>query len=98
MTGRQFGATEACRLGLVNRVAASADLLDEAIALAEDLARKPPLALAAALWAVHHGLDASIDEGLAVEEATFGRIIPSRDAQEGVVALLRKCRPEFLGR
>jgi enoyl-CoA hydratase len=98
ITGRQFGAAEACRLGLVNRVATSAQLLDDAIALAQDLATKPPLTIAAALWAVHHGLDASIDEGLAVEEAAFGRIVPSRDAQEGVVAFLQKRRPEFLGR
>jgi enoyl-CoA hydratase len=98
MTGRQFGAAEACRLGLVNRVAKSAHLLDEAIALAQDLATKPPLTLAAALWAVHHGLDASIDEGLAVEEAAFARIVASHDAQDGAAAFLEKRRPEFLGR
>jgi enoyl-CoA hydratase len=98
MTGRQFSAAEACSLGLVNRVVTGAGLLDEAIALAQNLAAKPPLTLAAALWAVHHGLDASIDEGLAIEEAAFARIVPSRDAQEGVAAFLQKRHPEFLGR
>ena len=63
--------------------------------MAQELAAKPPLTVAAALWAVHHGLDASIDEGLAMEEAAF---VPTHDAQEGVAAFLQKRHPEFLGR
>ena len=43
-------------------------------------------------------LEASIDEGLAVEESAFARIVPSHDAQEGVAAFLQKRGAEFLGR
>jgi enoyl-CoA hydratase/carnithine racemase len=98
LTGRRFAAAEAARLGLVNRVVADADLLPEALALAEELATKPPLTLAAALAAIHRGMDASIDDGLAIEEAAFARIVPTHDAQEGVAAFLEKRRPGFLGR
>ncbi len=98
LTGRTFYAAEAARLGLVNRVVPSADLLDTALALASQLAEKPPLALAAALSAVHRGMDASIDDGLAIEEAAFARIVPTHDAREGVAAFLEKRRPSFLGR
>lgn|SRR5262249_36343966 len=98
LSGRTFDAAEAARLGLINRVVRGADLLGEAVALADLLATKPPLTLAAALWAIHRGMDAAIDDGLAIEEAAFARIVPTHDAQEGVAAFLEKRPPVFLGR
>jgi enoyl-CoA hydratase len=98
LTGRTFDAAEAARLGLINRVVPSADLLDEALALASLLASKPPLTMAAALGAIHRGMNASIDDGLAIEEAAFARIVPTHDAREGIAAFLEKRTPIFLGR
>jgi enoyl-CoA hydratase len=98
LTGRTFDATEAARLGLINRVVSSANLLDEALALANLLASKPSLTLAAALGAIHRGMDLAIDDGLAVEEAAFARIVPTHDAREGVAAFLEKRAPRFVGR
>jgi enoyl-CoA hydratase len=98
LTGRTFDAAEAVRLGLVNRVVPSTRLIDEALALADVLASKPPITLTAALAAIHRGMDAAIDDGLAIEEAAFARIVATRDANEGVAAFLEKRRPEFLGR
>lgn len=97
LSGRQFDAKEALDLGLVNRIVTGNKLLKEAIALAEELAQKPPLTLAAALWAIHRGMDASIDDGLAIEEAAFARIVPTHDANEGVAAFIEKRRPEYSG-
>jgi enoyl-CoA hydratase/carnithine racemase len=98
LSGRIFDASEAERLGLVNRVVPGADLLGAALDLASELASKPPLTLAAALAAIHRGMDAAIDDGLAIEEAAFARIVPTYDAQEGVKAFVEKRRPVFLGR
>jgi len=97
LTGRTFDATEAARLNLINRIVPAVDLLEEAVALAEELATKPPLTIAAALAAIHRGMDASIEDGLAIEEAAFARIVPTHDAREGVAAFLQKRRPIFLG-
>jgi enoyl-CoA hydratase/carnithine racemase len=97
LTGRVFEASEAAKLGLVNRVVARADLLRTALDLALELASKPPLTLAAALTAIHRGMDASIDDGLAIEEAAFTRIVPTHDAQEGVAAFVEKRSPAFIG-
>jgi enoyl-CoA hydratase len=98
LTGRTFDAAEATRLGLINRVVPGSELLEEAVKLAEAIATKPPLTLAAALAAIHRGMDASIDDGLAIEEAAFANIVPTHDAREGVAAFLEKRRPTFLGR
>src|SRR6516165_6294335 len=90
LTGRTFDAAEAARLGLVNHVVPAANLLDEALTLANLLATKPPLTVAAMLGAIHRGMDASIDDGLAIEEAAFARIVSTHDAREGVAAFLEK--------
>jgi enoyl-CoA hydratase/carnithine racemase len=42
-------------------------------------------------------MDASIDEGLAIEESAFARIVPTQDANEGVAAFLDKRRPRYFG-
>ena len=98
LTGRTFDAAEAARLGLVNRVVPEAELLGAALTLAAELAAKPPLTLAAALAAIHRGMDASIDDGLAIEEAAFARIVPTHDAREGVAAFVEKRRPSYHGK
>jgi enoyl-CoA hydratase len=98
LTGRTFDAEEAARLGLVNRVLHGAGLLGAALDLARQLASKPSLALAAALSAIHRGMDAAIDDGLAIEESAFARIVPTHDAREGVAAFVEKRSPRFLNR
>jgi enoyl-CoA hydratase len=98
LTGRVFGAAEAARLGLVSRVVTGSGVLAEALAAGEDLATKPPLTLAAALFAIHSGMDASIDDGLAIEQCAFARIVPADGVSEGVAAFAEKRHPTFPGR
>jgi enoyl-CoA hydratase len=98
LSGRTFDAAEAAQLGLVNRVVPGANLLGAALTFARELASKPPLTIAAALAAIHRGMDAAIDDGLAIEEAAFARIVATHDAREGVAAFLEKRSPSFVGR
>jgi enoyl-CoA hydratase len=97
LSGRRFDATEALGLGLINRIVPDSALVKEAVAFAAELANKPPLTLAAALSAVHRGMDASIEDGLAIEEAAFARVVSTRDANEGVAAFLENRDPQFSG-
>jgi enoyl-CoA hydratase len=98
LTGRTFDVAEAARLGLVNRVVPGTDLIGAAMDLANELATKPPLTVAAALVAIDRGMNAAIDDGLAIEEAAFAGIVPTGDVREGIAAFLEKRRPSYLGR
>jgi enoyl-CoA hydratase len=67
LTGREVGAEEAHRMGLANRISAPGAVLDEAVALAEQLAALPQTCLRQDRLSVHeqHGL--TLDEAIANE-------------------------------
>lgn len=95
LTGRKFDAHEALRLGLVNKVVEPDALVSTTKALASLLAEKSELALGAMLQAVHRGMDASIEDGLAIEEAAFRSVVAGKDATEGIAAFLEKRKPVY---
>jgi enoyl-CoA hydratase/carnithine racemase len=73
------------------------ELLGAAFDLAHTIASKPPLAVAACLGSVTRGLNASIDEGLAIEASYLARMIPTQDMEEGISAWLDRRAPRFTG-
>jgi enoyl-CoA hydratase len=97
MTGDMIDATEALRIGLVDRVVPAADVLDEAKALAHKLAGKAPVALALIKEAINRGLEGPLASGLAHEAAQFGLVFDTEDRVEGVSAFLEKRKPTWKG-
>lgn len=97
LTGRQVDAAEAVRLGLALRSVPSAQLMDEALALAGHLAARAPLALRYAREAVAEGLDRPLADALALEARLFGLAASTADMREGVRAFLEKRQPTFTG-
>jgi enoyl-CoA hydratase len=85
-TGRRVGADEALRIGLVDRVVPSADVLDEARAWAASLARGPSAALAYAKRAIDDGLDGPLAAGLDIEHHMFTEVARTDDAAAGVAS------------
>ena len=98
LTGRQVGADEAVRLGLALRAVPAAQLMDEALALAAQLASRAPLALRYAREAVADGIDRPLADGLALEARLFGLAAATADMREGVRAFLEKRQATFTGR
>ncbi len=90
LTGRPVRADEAAEAGLVDRVVPRAELLPAALALGEELAVKPPVALAAAKYALNAAIDPGIDEGLAYELDLWARLFGTVDQREGMEAFLAK--------
>ncbi|MEB3851973.1 MAG: 3-hydroxyacyl-CoA dehydrogenase/enoyl-CoA hydratase family protein [Desulfurococcales archaeon] len=97
-TGDMIPASEALKLGLVDKVVPPERLEQEARALALKLAEKPPLALMAAKYAVNYGMETNIWAGLALEAFEFGILFSTEDVAEGVTAFLTKRKPKFKGR
>jgi enoyl-CoA hydratase/carnithine racemase len=59
--------------------------------------RQSPLAVTACLASVTRGLNLTIDEGLAVEAAQFGRMVGTSDIREGIAAFVERRQPTFVG-
>jgi enoyl-CoA hydratase/carnithine racemase len=97
MTGAAVPADRAEALGIVNRVVAPERLDAEALALATELAKGPPLALAQIKQAVLEGLGGTLDAALAREKAGQVRCLRSADAMEGVAAWMQRREPAFRG-
>ncbi|HEY6196532.1 MAG TPA: enoyl-CoA hydratase-related protein [Candidatus Eisenbacteria bacterium] len=90
LSARNVKADEAERIGLVNRVVPLAQLLDEAVRLAQAILKNGPLAVEAALECVVRGMQLPLDQGLRFESGRFGILASSADMHEGLNAFLEK--------
>ena len=97
-SGRQVGSEEARRIGLADKVAPAADLLDMALADAHVWATKATLAISAAKTALDQGSALPVDEGVQVEQSSFQETFAGEDAREGVAAFITKRPADFKGR
>ncbi|MDO5529643.1 MAG: enoyl-CoA hydratase [Paracoccus sp. (in: a-proteobacteria)] len=98
LTGRFMDADEAERSGLASRVVPVGELLDDAIATAEKIASKSPLAVMAAKEAVNRSYETTLREGLLWERRVFHALFSTEDQKEGMAAFLAKRKPNFTGR
>jgi enoyl-CoA hydratase len=98
LTGAPISAAEAERIGLVNRVIAASELMNEARTLAERLAGNAPMAMRYILDAVNRGLEMPFAEAAAYEATLFGLVAATDDMREGTRAFLEKRKPDFKGR
>lgn len=95
LTGRHMTADEAERAGLVSRVVAASDLLDEAQKTAEAIASKSLPSVYAAKAALDAALETTLAEGLRLERHVFASLFDTADQKEGMAAFREKRAPEF---
>jgi enoyl-CoA hydratase len=97
-SGRLIGAEEARQLGVVQRVVPQAELRTAARAWADELAARPPLAIARAKAALAAAESSDARSAARVEIEAFASLFASEDTREGLGAFLEKRTPTFRGR
>ena len=95
LTGRTIDAAEALASGLVARVYPVDELLEETLAVANEIAARSRSANAAAKAAVNEAFEASLTEGLAFERHEFLELFATDDRAEGMAAFIEKRPPQF---
>jgi len=98
LTGDHITAQEAYRIGLVNKVVPTGQVIREAKGMAKRIISKSALPIAAIIGAVNEGLEQSLEEGLATEAQQFVSLQGSEDMTEGLKAFLEKRKPVFKDR
>ena len=77
---------------------AKEQFLDEALRLAQEMAKRPPLALKAAKEAVKAVDEMTLSAGLEFERKLFYTLFATEDQKEGMRAFMDKRKPEFKGK
>jgi enoyl-CoA hydratase len=98
LLGEPITAAEAERIGLVSRVVPDEVLVEDALSLAAEIAKRAPLAVRLAKESVNAAYEMSLTDGLAHERRLFYLLFASEDQKEGMAAFLEKREPDFTGR
>ncbi len=96
-TAEVIDATEADRIGLVNRVVAHDELLDHAHGVAHKLAKLAPNQLAMNKKLLHQSYSVTMAEALEFESVAQAANFSSRDTAEAMMAFIEKREPNFTG-
>lgn len=89
-TTGKIKAPEALALGLVNHVYPQEQLMEEAMKLAEKIARNAPIAVRETKLAINEGLQVDIDTAIAIESKHFGNCFESEDQKNAMSAFIEK--------
>lgn len=98
LTAKIFTAEEGERLGLVNRVVDSKDLMTTAEDFAGEFRRLPPIAVGKAKMLINKSLTNAPMDHLEMESQTAAWSAGSQDFTEGVAAFVEKRKPVFKGK
>ena len=98
LTGRMMDAAEAERAGLVSRIVPAAELLSEAVKIAERVAAMSrPIAMMVK-EAVNRAYETTLAEGVRFERRLFHSTFATEDQKEGMAAFIDKRKPSFRNR
>lgn len=98
LLGSPIDAQEACRIGLVNKVVPSEEVMPTAEKWAGRLCQVAPLAVRAAKEAMLRGAELPLESGLRLETVLAIPLQVSEDFKEGRSAFAERRKPAFKGR
>lgn len=96
LTGDEFGADEAYRIGLVQEVVPPGEQLERAIAIAETIAAQAPLGVQATIASARSAVEQEAAARALLPEIM--RLMASEDAREGLMSFLERRSANFTGR
>jgi methylglutaconyl-CoA hydratase len=98
-TGRRLSGVEAAEYGLATRLVENEEsTLEIAMQLAEEIAKKGPVAIRASKWAIQEGMkEVSMEKALEIERQAYGRVLPTEDRLEGLAAFREGRTPNYRG-
>ncbi|XP_006811057.2 methylglutaconyl-CoA hydratase, mitochondrial-like [Neolamprologus brichardi] len=98
---RVVDGTQAQQMGLVSHSVEQNNSGDAAYLRALELAREinpqGPIAIRMAKLAINQGIEVDLSTGLAIEEACYSQVIPTKDRLEGLSAFKEKRQPQYKG-
>jgi enoyl-CoA hydratase/carnithine racemase len=98
LLGDRFGADEALRIGLVNRVVPASELDAAVDEIAGKLERKSPIIMRLGRDSFYRIQDMEFRAALEYLQAQLSLVTLTEDTKEGVMAFFEKREPEFKGR
>ena len=98
INNRTLSATEALQFGLANRVVPVEGYLDAAVAFAEEIASRAPMAVRMAKDSVNAAFETTLTEGLKAEKRNFYPLFSTEDQKEGMQAFIEKRKPNWKGK
>lgn len=97
LTNRVIDAAEALKIGLLTQVVADDQLWNASFALAQELAKAAPQALAATKRMLWSGIGLSVEAAMPEESRTVSELSGTADCREALTALIEKRAPKFTG-
>jgi enoyl-CoA hydratase len=98
LTGRMMDAAEAEKSGLVARVVPLANLMEEAMKVADTIASMSLPSLMAAKESVNRAFEVGLAEGVLFERRVFHSLFATEDQKEGMKAFIEKRKPAWKNR
>lgn len=95
LSGKLISAQEAYRMGLVNRVVPPEQVLDEALALAQEVAANAPTSLALTKELLHALPGMGLEDGFRLAAIANAWVRETGDLAEGIAAFFEKRPPRF---
>lgn len=93
-TTNKIDANTALAYGLVNAVYPQAELMEQAMKLAEKIARNAPIAVRATKVSINQGIQTDMDSAILIEAKQFGACFETDDQVNAMQAFLEKRKPE----
>jgi enoyl-CoA hydratase len=94
-TGETISATEALRLGLLEKVVPPGQVMEAAMELAAKIIEKGPLGVATVKKVVNRARDLSLNQGLELESDLWANLTATEDMKEGARAFIEKRKPQY---